>query len=276
MPDVAVGRRDHSTRQSERQTCRQTNPLGKLTGRSLESYEEFLQATELYSRVFGYTDPGLGLNTNLLTTLSRNGGSTVGVFDDTTLVGFAYGFSGQDLSNEPYHFSQAAVVDSAYQGLGVGKRLKLLQRDVALTHGHTTMRWTFEPLLARNAHFNLNSLGATAVDFVPNYFARPGSDRLVVQWSLTDNRGATSAPGLAPPHLGWGQSGSAPAVDGQWLAIPAHMPTEHATVEALRTQVRTELTRMFTSGLQLVSCMRVSEDTATYLAVPMEVAHDWR
>lgn len=246
--------------------------------RELRTHDEFIEASALYSRVFAYSENEFALNANLLTSLARNGGSAVGAYSpEGDLIGFAYGFAGSDEQGATYHFSQAAAVDPAHQGRGVGKTLKLAQRDVALGWGQRSMRWTFDPILSRNAHFNLSSLGAVGIAFVPDYYARPGTDRLVVAWDLTDTGATVAADGVigTPPPVeraDWGRS--LPAADGgSWIATSAR-PDDLSAAErtTLASRLGQTLTEVFLRGEVLISASRIDETTAVYRAVPGEGA----
>lgn len=171
--------------------------------RPLDDPDQLHQTVQLYRRVFGLspTDPAIG--PRLLAALRHNGGSVIGAFRDQTLVGFVYGFIGMDPdTREVYHYSQTAAVAPELQGAGIGRALKLGQRDVVLATGITRMRWSFDPLRAANAHFNLDVLGARGRWLVPNLYGieRMGpdlglpSDRMIVDWNLAAARPAP-APG---------------------------------------------------------------------------------
>jgi len=239
--------------------------------RQLTAYSEFRDAAALYTRVFEYTDRDYSLNPNLLSALARNGGSAVGAFTpEAELIGFAYGFAGRDAHGEDFHYSQAAAVDPAHQGRGVGHALKFAQRDVARRWGQQSMRWTFDPLIARNAHFNLSSLGAVGIAFEPDYYGRSDTDRLVVAWDL----GETADPyrvarEARPPVLrraDWGMS--IPTDTARWIALPAAVSPEERS--SVRTAVGQALAQSLHDGLVLVAAVRVDEETAAYLAVPQE------
>ena len=94
------------------------------------------------------------------------------------------------------------------RGHHLGERLKHYQRDILRALGVETMYWTFDPLVARNAHFNLNRLGATIAEYMPNFYgSKTGSilhgalptDRFVAQWAITPPADE-GVRGAAPPR----------------------------------------------------------------------------
>lgn len=242
----------------------------------LTDHTDFVAASELYQRVFAYSSASYALNANLLMALVHNGGTAVGARSPRgELIGFAYGFMGVD-RDEVYHYSQAAVVDPAWQGHGLGRRLKLAQREVVLSLGVTHMRWAYNPVFARNGHFNLNSLGGIAIDFLPDYYGRPDTDRLLVDWALD---GAHEIYGdlrrLRPPSsvLEAPVGTAVPAeevLDGSWVVFPAHHVAGAHSDEAREAgrALRRGLSEVFADGGVLVSCVKVGPDTAVYLRAP--------
>ena len=157
---------------------------GAVVIRSLERLNEQTAAAELYRSVFAYSPGTSSVSPRLLRSLIDNGGSALGAFDrGDRLVGFAYGFTAVH-GGAPFHYSQATVIDRSAQGLGIGQALKLEQARVARSTGVATMRWSYDPYLVANAHFNLSRLGASGRWFHPDYFGEPNTDRLVVEWQL--------------------------------------------------------------------------------------------
>jgi predicted GNAT superfamily acetyltransferase len=238
---------------------------------SLRTSAQWRQAAELYRTVFGYDHPAYGLNPRLLAGLAGNGGSVVGALDaDDQLVGFAYGFLGSD-GTQTYHYSQAAVVASGLQGKGLGRRLKLAQREEALKWGSTSMRWAYDPLLTRNAHFNLDVLGAQGVRFLPEMYGEPGTDRILVAWDLTVEPGIRTAPEL--PDLADGTWGEViKDADGGSGRLLLPLPSDIAAIRAsepdsaadLAGRARDALIKVFDGGYRAVSC-GLQGDTACYV-----------
>jgi predicted GNAT superfamily acetyltransferase len=121
-------------------------------------------------------------------------------------IGFAVGFLGWSPVLH-VHSHQVGVVDG-HRHLGVGYALKLAQRHTCLAWGVTDMRWTFDPLMLRNAAFNLRSLGARAAAFYPDFYGDmrdaintgDASDRLEAVWDLTRPLPQRSSAAGSEPH----------------------------------------------------------------------------
>ncbi|HYH32169.1 MAG TPA: GNAT family N-acetyltransferase [Pseudonocardia sp.] len=236
-----------------------------ITTRPLASTAERLAAVQLYRAVFGLADDDPAFTPKLLAALQATGGSALGAFDeDGALVGFTYGFVGLD-GGTPYHYSQAAAIAPRAQGRGVGRRLKRAQAEVALRTGVRTMRWAYDPLQARNAHFNLDVLGAAGRWFHRDYYDQQDrygrTDRVIVEWAL-DSPAPGPRPALPRVVPGWGEA----RTDGEltWLAVPASADGLLRAGPGLRDRVADELTRLLGAGRVLRSCRRLDDSTALY------------
>lgn len=150
----------------------------------LDSADRRQAASRLYRDVFGYADVAHAVSPRLLRALLDHGGTALGAYDDSgSTLGFCYGFPAADALGA-YHYSQAVAVHERARGLGVGRALKLAQADAARAAGARAMRWAFDPLLTRNAHFNLAVLGARVSSFHRSYYDEPGTDRAIADWAL--------------------------------------------------------------------------------------------
>jgi predicted GNAT superfamily acetyltransferase len=131
----------------------------------------------------------------LFVVASEIGGQVLGAFDGDTLVGFTLAIVGWRKRKPFLHSHMTAVLD-AYRDRKIGRRLKLFQRADALSRGIDLIEWTFDPLVARNAHFNFMRLGAIARRYLPNVYgittsplhASLPTDRLVAEWHLRSPR----------------------------------------------------------------------------------------
>lgn len=126
---------------------------------------------------------------------AHHGGIIIGAFIEGELIGFSYGFSGYK-NGKKYLISHMTGVRNKYQNCGIGLQLKLNQRDWAVDYGYQKIVWTFDPLEARNAFFNLNKLGAYSKTYYPSYYGEMSdklnkglpTDRFLVEWDICSNR----------------------------------------------------------------------------------------
>ena len=149
-----------------------------------------------------------------------------------------------------------------YQGRGVGRALKAHQRTWALERGVGHITWTFDPLVARNAHFNLRVLGARAVEYLVDHYGAmaddvnrgDATDRILVSWALAEPPAPTPAPEVVVASV---------AVPADIAALRREAPAEAAT---LRMAVRDELLLHLGAGLVIVGF----DDERGYLLVAGE------
>lgn len=132
------------------------------------------------------------LPTEMIIALAESGNVPWGAFDRGGMIGYVLGWAGVDGEGPHVHSHMLAVMPGRRSG-GTGFALKLAQRAQALDQGFRVVRWTFDPLLAANAWFNLGKLGAVADRFGRDFYgemedslnAGERSDRLVIRWDLT-------------------------------------------------------------------------------------------
>lgn len=136
-----------------------------------------------------------------LRALSKAGSYVIGAFDGPALVGACVGFFGPPADGVLH--SHVAGVSAAARGRDVGFALKVHQRAWALRRGVSTVAWTFDPLVRRNAYFNLVKLAAVPHEYLVNFYGvmqdeingGDDSDRLLVHWPLGDPRVAAACAG---------------------------------------------------------------------------------
>ncbi|MQA88342.1 MAG: GNAT family N-acetyltransferase [Streptosporangiales bacterium] len=233
----------------------------------------------LYRDVFELPPTDPAVSPRLLASLQRNGGTVLGAFDGDRLVGFAYGYLGKDVrTGEIYHYSQVVAVHPGWQGAGVGRAIKFAQRDNVLAIGVSRMRWSYDPLRAANAHFNLDVLGARGRWFVRDLFgvedtgrdAGVGTDRLIVEWDLTEEPGGRAGEPRPATELGWGEQEA--DGDDRLLAVPRSwddlLRGDRDGALGVRRSVTAALTELLDRGYEAVSCRLTGPETAVYRLTP--------
>ncbi|UOF90653.1 GNAT family N-acetyltransferase [Fodinisporobacter ferrooxydans] len=140
----------------------------------------------------------------------HHGGVVIGAFAEDVVVGFCYGFPGFH-NGEIYLFSHMMGIDQAYRDLGIGRQLKFEQRTWALTHGYTKIRWTFDPLEARNAYLNIMKLGGYVDTYIEAYYGEMSdpinkglpTDRFLLEWDLHAKSVEQAAQGQSLADPAW-------------------------------------------------------------------------
>lgn len=254
-----------------------------LTVRDVRGQAEMSRCCGLYRAVMGLGPADGSINPRLLTAVQCNGGHVVGAFLGPQLVGFAYSFLGRDPAQPAalYQYSALAVVAEGMRDRGIGRRLKLAQRERCLADGIERMRWAYDPFKTRNAHVNLDVLGGEVIAFAPAMYGAHGfgadrdddSDRFIVEWPLARIGPAAAWP--VPEASGW-RAGRVLtegehvliAVPSQWERRRADLGT--AAAAALRREVRASFAKALASGRVGVSCVRVGAELAVYRFVPRD------
>lgn len=159
--------------------------------RELTDLADLEAAVRLYATIWGRAD-NPPVTVELLRAFAKAGNYVAGAFDGTRLVGSCVGFFHAP-AEDALH-SHIAGVTREVAGRHVGFALKLHQRAWALLRGVSEIAWTFDPLVSRNAYFNLAKLAADPVEYLPNFYGpmldrlngADDSDRLLVRWRLRD------------------------------------------------------------------------------------------
>jgi predicted GNAT superfamily acetyltransferase len=180
--------------------------------REVLSIDEYDACIKLQREVFGLPDLEISPRRHLI--VSRQaGGWTLAAFDKGRIVGFVHHLAAVR-GDEIFGYSHMMAVAADYQNLGVGAKLKWAQRERALAEGRDFIKWTFEPMRGRNAHFNLNRLGVVIRDYAVNFYGTDyvtnpveknagargmDSDRLFASWDLRSPRVEALAAGRGFP-----------------------------------------------------------------------------
>ncbi len=168
---------------------------------TLEDYLECVAIQEeTWGRAFSERVPAA-----ILRVSQRVGGITAAAFDaNGQMLGFVFGMTGVD-NDDLVHWSDMLAVRPEARGHHLGERLKQYQRRKVCALGVRRMMWTFDPLVSRNAHFNINRLGAMPVEYAENLYGMTRSalhgalptDRFIVAWDCAGAAPNHSADGVA-------------------------------------------------------------------------------
>ena len=158
--------------------------------RELSALDELDQVYRLYDAIWRPDPNNPPVTTELLRALTKAGNYVGGAYDGDELIGACVGFFEAPAAVAMH--SHVAGVSAAARGRNVGFALKLHQRAWALRRGVTAISWTFDPLIRRNAYFNVVKLGARPTEYLPNFYGQmedgindgDDTDRLLVRWQL--------------------------------------------------------------------------------------------
>ena len=181
----------------------------KLEVRQLTTRPEYTEAVRLQQEIWGFADIEL-LPVRLFVVASKIGGQVFGAFDGPRMVAFCLAIPGLKPGGGSYLHSHMLGVLPEYRDLGLGRTLKLKQREEALARGIELMEWTFDPLEIKNAYFNMERLGAIVQRFVLNQYGTTSSvlhgglptDRCIAEWYLGSPRVCATAAGQPVPRPG--------------------------------------------------------------------------
>jgi len=235
--------------------------------RKCEKLEEFHGCVELQRQIWGEADLEVEPVT-MFVVAAHTGGQVLGAFENGRMIAYTLAIAGlQD--HVPYLHSHMTGVLSDYRDRGVGRMLKLFQREEALSRGIRLIQWTFDPLELRNAHFNLNRLGAISRQYLPNLYGTTTSplhrglatDRLLVEWRLDSSRAVVAIQSLAKEPV------ESPAM----IELPPeleHWQQENAPeVKKVQSRVREEFTSWFAKGYAAVA-LRTAPGNRAYCLTP--------
>ncbi|MGO4881661.1 MAG: GNAT family N-acetyltransferase [Bryobacteraceae bacterium] len=173
--------------------------------RPLTETRQFQEAVALQKAVWGFSDIEL-LPVRLFVVATKVGGQAFGAFDGGAMVGFLLSIPGLKPGGGSYLHSHMLGVLPEYRNKGVGRMLKLRQREDALARGVQLIEWTFDPLELKNAFFNIERLGAIVRRYVENQYGTTTSplhgglptDRCVAEWWLASAHAEAVIAGRAP------------------------------------------------------------------------------
>lgn len=228
---------------------------GKLDIRECTTLEQLGECVDLQREVFALPEVELSPVRHFVVTKNA-GGFTLGAFDGDRLAGYVLSVPAF-LRGEKAFYSHMTGVRSEYQSLGVGARLKWAQRERALSVGVKYIKWTFEPVKARNGYFNLEKLGAIVSEYQRNFYGTDyavapesgkqiglQSDRLFAEWDLESEK--VRALGNGEKYVTPGEPEAEVRIIDDW---PTLVEGDPAAALELQLRVRREFEAAFADGL---------------------------
>jgi predicted GNAT superfamily acetyltransferase len=239
---------------------------------------DFERCVEVQLAVWGYSDGDL-IPKRVFIVASKIGGQVIGAFDRDEMVGFAMSLPGYR-DGKPYLHSHMLAVLPEYRNSGVGRKLKLAQRDDALARGFDLMEWTFDPLEIKNAHLNIVRLGAIVRRYMRDFYGPSTSqlqgglptDRLVAEWWLRSKRVRRTLGEI-------GYETAEEAANSAQILVQVEVPRavrdwkrnadQRKLAESLQTRNRLALESAFARGLSITGYERTPNGDGCFLLGPV-------
>ena len=229
--------------------------VNEIEIRECVTLDELAECVQLQREVFALPEVELSPVRHFVVTKNA-GGFTLGAYLDGKFAGFVLSVPGV-VRGERAYYSHMTGVKPEYQSHGIGAKLKWAQRTRALNEGVKYLKWTFEPVKARNAYFNLEKLGATIAEYKPNFYGTDyttaarmdkkiglPSDRLFAEWHLESKKVVALATGERFDESR--EPDATIAIMNDWLGLVDSDP-QMALAEQKR--IRGEFETAFTHGL---------------------------
>jgi predicted GNAT superfamily acetyltransferase len=241
--------------------------------RSCQGFEELEACVRLQVETWGYAD-GDVIPRRAFTVAQRIGGQAIGAFEGHQMVGFAMSLPGIKAAKTPgtapmpYLHSHMLAVTPRYRNSGIGRHLKLYQREEALSRGISLMEWTFDPLEIKNAFLNIHKLGVIVRSYSPNFYGVSSSrlqgglptDRLHAEWWMDSERVKAILTGTqyTPPKIE--ETIVVPKAVSEWKASA----TSVARAAAVQSDNRRRFLGGFERGLAVVGFQLDSQGNGTF------------
>ncbi|HVP43028.1 MAG TPA: GNAT family N-acetyltransferase [Terriglobales bacterium] len=241
--------------------------MSEIAIRHCDSVEEFELCVKLQKEVWGFDDIEV-VPLRMFVVATKIGGQVIGAFDRGQLIGFALSIPGTRSGHQYLHSHMLAVRED-HRNTGIGRRIKLAQRDDALQRGFDLIEWTFDPLEIKNAFLNLERLGAICRRYNINQYGTSNSplwgglptDRLIAEWWIRSRRVESLVNGGQLPHLEPERTISVPAEIYEWKA-KAETRGKAADVQSRN---RERFLAAFREGMAVLRFQRSPRGDGSYL-----------
>ncbi len=201
----------------------------ELEYRTMTTAPQMVEMEDLQRRIWGASS--ISPVPQLMAAI-HNGGVVIAAYHEEKPVGFCYGFAGFK-DGKAHLCSHMLGILPEYRDWGIGKQLKLCQREWAMENGYEKMTWTYDPLEARNAYLNLCKLGGTVRTYMESYYGDMGdginkgmpTDRFLLEWELGSERVKSTIQG-------------APLEQSKWRGYPVVLDWEENELQQPRPDIR--------------------------------------
>jgi len=235
--------------------------------RRCQGLEELRACVTLQKEVWNFSDAEL-VPLRMFVVADKVGGQVMGAFEGGEMVGFAFSVPGTR-SGRVYLHSHMLAVRQDHRNGGLGRRLKLLQREDALARGIELIEWTFDPLEIKNSYLNIEKLGAITRRYNINQYGITSSplqgglpsDRLIAEWWLKSRRVETLLQTGKNPRFERETSIDVPAQIYDWKAAAETRSKAQQVQEGNREQ----FLRAFGDGLAVLGYERDPEGNGKFL-----------
>jgi predicted GNAT superfamily acetyltransferase len=226
-----------------------------------------LACVNLQKEVWKFADAEL-VPMRVFVVAEKIGGQVIGAFDGKELVAFAVSLPGYR-GGHSYLHSQMLAVRSQYRNAGLGRKIKLFQRDDALGQGFELIEWTFDPLEIKNAYLNIERLGAIARRYHVNQYGITTSplqgglpsDRLVAEWWLKSKRVDNLLRAAGRTEFVSLKTITVPAEVYEWKASP----DSRERAREVQERNRKDFLQAFSAGLAVLGYERDSQGAGKFL-----------
>jgi predicted GNAT superfamily acetyltransferase len=240
-------------------------PQPPITIRHCHTIQEFEDMVDLEFKVWGFGERDV-VPSQMYVVAAKIGGQILGAFVGDKMAGFVLAYPGIRDGRSYLHSHMAAVLPE-FRDLGIGRLMKLAQRDDALARGIPLIEWTFDPLQTKNAHFNICRLGTMSQRYLLDVYGSTSSplhgglptDRLVAEWHLDSGR--------VTEVLAGGEPARCLSVERVRIVLDESSPERTANVQATARQRFQDL---FAKGYR-VTWFEREPGGGSYLLEPAEL-----
>jgi predicted GNAT superfamily acetyltransferase len=237
---------------------------------NLKTEQQFRDVVALQKTIWGFDDIEL-LPVRFFVVATKVGGQAFGAYEAGRLIAFCMSIPGLKPGGKTYLHSHMLGVLPEYRDFGIGRRLKLRQREDAMARGIELIEWTFDPLEIKNAYFNIERLGAVVRRYVRNQYGTTTShlhgglptDRCTAEWLVSSER----VRGIIA-----GEPNEFPAIQAR-IAVPANIAdlrrNDPKAAREIQARIADEFEAAFDRGLTVVGLNRTPEE-GTYLLAELE------